>query len=74
MDRLHNVRTEAESTEADSDIPVHVRVHVHEGKISGRGLSTKAWSGCGHKMEAAKSSAKLVELCLHWQFSYSNLW
>ena len=39
-------------------------------------LYTKAWSGCGHdhKMEAAKSSAKLVELCLHWQFSYSNLW
>ena len=26
------------STEAESDIPVHVRVHVHEGKISGRGL------------------------------------
>ena len=26
------------STEADSDIPVHVRVHVHKGKISGRGL------------------------------------
>ena len=65
-------------TEAESDIPVHVRVHVHEGKISGRGLRYKAWSGCGHKMEAAKSeaksSAKLVELCPHWQFSYSNLW
>ena len=35
----------------------------------GAALYTKAWSGCGHKMEAAKSSAKLVELCLHWQFS-----
>ena len=31
----------------------------------GAALYTKAWSGCGHKMEAAKSSAKLVELCLH---------
>ena len=40
----------------------------------GAALYTKAWSGCGHKMEAAKSSAKLVELCLHWQFSYFNLW
>ena len=38
----------------------------------GAALDTKVWSGCGHKMEAAKSSAKLVELCLHWQFSYSN--
>ena len=29
---------ELEITEAESDIPVHVRVHVHKGKISGRAL------------------------------------
>ena len=38
-------------TEADSDIPVHVRVHVHEGKISGRGLRyqgvVRVWSQDG---------------------------
>ena len=43
--------TEAESTEAESDIPVHVRVHVHEGKISGRGLRyqgvVRMWSQDG---------------------------
>ena len=26
------------ATEAESDIPIHVRVHVHEGRISRRGL------------------------------------
>ena len=34
-----------------SDIPVHVRVHVHEGKISGRGLRyqgvVRVWSQDG---------------------------
>ena len=38
-------------TEAESDIPVHVRVHVHEGKISGRGLRyqgvVRVWSQDG---------------------------
>ena len=41
----------AVTTEADSDIPVHVRVHVHEGKISGRGLRcqgvVRVWSQDG---------------------------
>ena len=39
------------ATEAESDIPVHVRVHVHEGKISGRGLIyqgvVRVWSQDG---------------------------
>ena len=39
------------NTEAESDIPVHVRVHVHEGKISGRGLRyqgvVRVWSQNG---------------------------
>ena len=38
-------------TEAESDIPVHVRVHVHEGKISGCGLRyqgvVRVWSQDG---------------------------
>ena len=40
-------------TEAESDIPVHVRVHVHEGKISGRGLR---YQGVVRVWSAAKSS------------------
>ena len=38
-------------TEAESDIPVHVRVHFHEGKISGHGLRyqgmVRVWSQDG---------------------------
>ena len=42
---------EQKGTEAESDIPVHVPVHVHEGKISGRGLRyqgvVRVWSQDG---------------------------
>ena len=45
------IRSRVQTTEAESDIPVHVRVHVHEGKISGLGLRyqgvVRVWSQDG---------------------------